>query len=130
VQRGASPHIACHRISDSIDLSGTNISFSVVVGVNYTPPVYLYKHLSKLFLYLFLANYECVCIVGAMETEAFKRVVQIVGSKAEIARQCGVTGQHIQKWKSRVPAIHVVKLEKLTRGEVTREQLRPDVFYD
>ena len=65
-----------------------------------------------------------------METEAFKKVVQIVGSKAEIARQCGVTDQHIQKWKSKVPAVHVVKLEKLTDGAVRREDLRPDVFYD
>jgi DNA-binding transcriptional regulator YdaS (Cro superfamily) len=69
-------------------------------------------------------------MVNGMETEAFKRVVEIVGSKAEIARQCGVSGQHIQKWKSRVPAIHVVKLEKLTGGAVRREELRPDVFYD
>lgn len=69
-------------------------------------------------------------MVGGMETEAFKKVVQIVGSKAEIARQCGVTDQHIQKWKSKVPAVHVVKLEKLTEGIVRREDLRPDVFYD
>jgi len=77
-----------------------------------------------------IANCGFTCIVDDMETEAFKRVVEIVGSKAEIARQCGVTGQHIQKWKSRVPAIHVVKLEKLTGGAVRREELRPDVFYD
>jgi len=71
-----------------------------------------------------------MCTVDGMETEAFKRVVEIVGSKAEIARQCGVSGQHIQKWKSQVPAVHVIKLEKLTGGAVRREELRPDVFYD
>ena len=85
---------------------------------------------ANFFCAIVLANSGCICMVNGMETEAFKRVVEIVGSKAEIARQCGVTGQHIQKWKSRVPAIHVVKLEKLTGGAVRREELRPDVFYD
>ena len=67
---------------------------------------------------------------NVMETEAFSRVVKIVGSKVKIAQQCGVSPQVVQKWKSVVPAKHVVKLEKLTGGEVRREELRPDVFYD
>ena len=65
-----------------------------------------------------------------METEAFSRVVKIIGSKKKIAEQCGVSPQVVQKWKVRVPAKHVVKLEKLTGGEIKREELRPDVFYD
>lgn len=49
----------------------------------------------------------------------------------EIADLCGITVQAVYKWwKSNrgIPAEYCLKIEQATKGEVTRYDLRPDVF--
>lgn len=49
-------------------------------------------------------------------------------NQSEIARAIGVTPQAVQSWfKNSVPAERCPDIEKLTSGEVTCEELRPDV---
>jgi len=54
-----------------------------------------------------------------------EQIAEILGSKAEIGRVCGVTRYAVQQWK-RVPAHHVLKLEKATG--INRKAIRPDIF--
>lgn len=69
------------------------------------------------------------CRLDLMKTP-IEKMIEIVGSQAELARACGVRHQAVQKWikKGRVPAERVLAVEKATQGRVTRYELRPDVF--
>ena len=61
---------------------------------------------------------------------ALREVCAIVGSQAELARQLGVSAVSITKWLNwgKVPIKWVVKIERITGGEVTRERLYPELF--
>jgi DNA-binding transcriptional regulator YdaS (Cro superfamily) len=55
---------------------------------------------------------------------------EIVGSQVELARLLGVTKSAVNQWKGpdrQVPAEHCPVIERLTRGRVRCEQLRPDI---
>jgi hypothetical protein len=67
--------------------------------------------------------------VSTNET-AIERVCKIAGGQVAIAKARGVTPQAVSQWvkKGRVPADHVIGLESLVGGQVTRHELRPDVF--
>lgn len=52
-----------------------------------------------------------------------------LGSSAAIARACGLSREAVRKW-TRVPAEHCRALEAATGGEITRAQMRPDIFGD
>lgn len=45
----------------------------------------------------------------------------------EIAGQLGVSRGAVYQWKQ-VPPAHVIPLERLGRGAVTRQQMRPDLY--
>ena len=48
-----------------------------------------------------------------------------------IAQESGVTREAVAQWvykRHRVPAHHCITVERVTGGEVSREELRPDVF--
>jgi DNA-binding transcriptional regulator YdaS (Cro superfamily) len=63
------------------------------------------------------------------EQTPFQRAAEIVGSISQLARVCGVTPSAAQQWdKNGVPAKHCVKIEQAAEGQVTRYELRPDVF--
>lgn len=48
---------------------------------------------------------------------------------SELARRVGVTYQAVRKWeKSRTPAERCRAIERATGGQITRYELRPDVF--
>lgn len=49
------------------------------------------------------------------------------GSYAAIAAVCGVSREAVRRWK-RIPAEHCRSLEEATDGDLTRYELRPDVF--
>ncbi len=65
-----------------------------------------------------------------MKTLLLDKVIQVVGSKAELSRRLGVTPQMVTKILKTgvVPAKHCKRIEIITEGRVTAEQLRPDIF--
>lgn len=58
------------------------------------------------------------------------QVIDIVGGQTKLAAICGVTPQAVHKWVNadRVPADKVLVIEGAVGGQITRYQLRPDVF--
>lgn len=57
----------------------------------------------------------------------FDRAVEIVGSKAKLARAIGVTPQAISQWNpSLLPLEACTAIELATEGRVRCEALRPD----
>jgi len=64
-----------------------------------------------------------------MSKNALKKAVEIVGSQSELARRVGVKPQNIWWWLNRtVPAEFVIPIELATDGQVTRYELRPDIY--
>ncbi|WP_460420792.1 YdaS family helix-turn-helix protein [Pseudomonas sp. ZL2] len=58
-------------------------------------------------------------------------VVRLAGGQAELARRCNTSQPRI--WQcvhrnQRVPADLVIPFEKAVNGQVTRHQLRPDLY--
>ena len=57
------------------------------------------------------------------------KAVAIVGSQSALARALGVSPQAVNQWlKSKVPAERVLDIEFATNGQVTRHDLRPDLY--
>lgn len=59
------------------------------------------------------------------------RAVELLGSQANLARAIKKTPVEVHQWlhgKRPVPATSCRAIEKATGGEVTKEELRPDVF--
>lgn len=57
-----------------------------------------------------------------------QRVFKKVGGRAALAKHFGILPWAVSKWeRSQVPAERCPDIEALTNGEVTCEQLRPDV---
>lgn len=56
----------------------------------------------------------------------------LVGGQSAMARALGMTPQAVQKWcaTGNVPVSRVLEIETLTRGEVSRHELRPDIYPD
>jgi len=54
------------------------------------------------------------------------------GNCEDLARLLGITPSAISQWKikNRVPLRRALQIEALTGGQVTKEELRPDVFLD
>ncbi len=61
---------------------------------------------------------------------AFDRVIDIVGSQTELAKRLQVKQPSVNSWKMRcqIPADRVLDIEKIVGGQVTRYEMRPDVF--
>lgn len=69
-----------------------------------------------------------------MATSAIDRVFEQLGGASAIAKlfanESGkaLTPWAVSKWRRRVPANRVLKIEELTGGRVTRYELRPDIY--
>ncbi|WP_037114643.1 YdaS family helix-turn-helix protein [Rhodanobacter sp. OR92] len=64
---------------------------------------------------------------------ALEKAITICGSQSELARRIGgkVRTGHIHYWlRNKVPADRCADIEHATAGQVTRHDLRPDVFGD
>ena len=59
--------------------------------------------------------------------DAIKKVVDVVRTKVAIARHLGITKGAVSQWTT-IPAKHVLAIEELTGGKVTRYELRPDRY--
>lgn len=68
-----------------------------------------------------------------MDKEPIQRAIQIAGGLKPLASLLGLKHyQVIQHWRNsgRVPADHVLALERATNRKVTRHELRPDLYPD
>ena len=66
-----------------------------------------------------------------MRQTPLEKAVEIAGSHAELARRIGKKQAHVWNWLHRdkeVPAEAVIPIETATAGQVTRQQLRPDLY--
>ena len=59
-----------------------------------------------------------------------ERAVEIIGSQSAVARIFGIKPQAVQLWCStgKVPAERVLEIERATNGDVSRHELRPDIY--
>lgn len=74
---------------------------------------------------LFANDLFIICSVMSKLDDA----VNYFGSKAKLADKLEVTPMAVVQWFKRgVPAKRAVQIEEATKGEVTRHDLRPDIF--
>lgn len=61
---------------------------------------------------------------------AISKAIRLAGSQTQLAKKLNVTPQAVQRWVSsdEIPLSRVVQIEAALNGEITREELRPDVF--
>lgn len=59
-----------------------------------------------------------------------KKAIKIIGSQNKLATLCKVSQQAVAGWIAwgNVPARHALTIEKATNGQVTRHDLRPDIY--
>jgi TorA maturation chaperone TorD len=63
--------------------------------------------------------------------EALTRAIEIVGGQTQLARLLGVKQANVWHWLKRaehVPGEYVLAIEKATGGQVSRRDLRPDLY--
>jgi DNA-binding transcriptional regulator YdaS (Cro superfamily) len=60
-------------------------------------------------------------------SEALETAIRIGGGPSVVASELGVSRQALWKWQE-APAHRVADLERLSRGKVSRHELRPDLF--
>lgn len=58
---------------------------------------------------------------------AFKIAIRVAGGATAVARRLNLTRGAVSKW-ARCPAEHVLALEEMSGGRVSRHEIRPDVF--
>lgn len=67
-----------------------------------------------------------------MDMQALQRAIDIVGGQTSLAERVGTTQSQIWYWLQRskkgVPAEFVIPIEQATAGEVSRHDLRPDLY--
>jgi DNA-binding transcriptional regulator YdaS (Cro superfamily) len=62
-----------------------------------------------------------------MHDEALTRAIRAVGGRAKLASSLGISREAVWQWR-RVPAERVLQVEMATDGQVTRHELRPDIY--
>ncbi len=62
-----------------------------------------------------------------MRDPALTKVIELAGGVAKLANAIGVSSQAISQW-GRVPAERVLAVEAAVGGEVSRNDLRPDIY--
>ncbi|MAI05712.1 MAG: pyruvate, phosphate dikinase [Alphaproteobacteria bacterium TMED87] len=62
-----------------------------------------------------------------MRDNALEKAIEFIGGTVALAKAISVTSQAISQW-DRVPAERVIAVEEATKGNITRYQLRPDLY--
>jgi len=63
--------------------------------------------------------------------EHLQKAIEILGTQEALAKACGVKQPYVHNWLNRdkkLPLERAFQIEKATSGQVTKEQLRPDIF--
>lgn len=65
-----------------------------------------------------------------MSQSPLQRAVEIARSQGALARKIGTSQQNVWYWlkNQQVPAEFVLPIERATDGQVTRHELRPDLY--
>jgi DNA-binding transcriptional regulator YdaS (Cro superfamily) len=66
-----------------------------------------------------------------IKKEGLMRAIEIVGGVTNLSIEIGVNHGNISKWlytDIQIPAHHVPKIVRATKGKVKPEELRPDIF--
>ena len=66
-----------------------------------------------------------------MSTRGLKKAIKIAGGQTALAKKVKVSQRAVWNWLNRqksVPAERVLSIEKATDGEVSRHDLRPDLY--
>ncbi|MCP3899549.1 MAG: helix-turn-helix domain-containing protein [Desulfobacteraceae bacterium] len=66
-----------------------------------------------------------------MNTKYIKKAIQICGGQTALAEKIGVTQPAVHKWLNGLALVdpkHAIPIEKATNGQVTRHQIRPDIY--
>lgn len=53
--------------------------------------------------------------------------IRLAGGPGKVGEALGISREAVQQWR-RCPAERVIQLERLIGGEITRHQLRPDLY--
>lgn len=59
--------------------------------------------------------------------EALAKAIELAGGPSKVAASMGIKPQAVSQWEQ-CPDRRVLALEQLTGGQVTRSQLRPDLY--
>lgn len=71
---------------------------------------------------------DLLVIMCAMSV-SIEKAIAVMGNQSALARALGVSPQAVNQWlKSKVPAERVLDIEAATSGQVTRHDLRPDIY--
>ena len=65
-----------------------------------------------------------------MDINPVQKAAQLAGSQSALARLIKVTPQAVQRWceTGLVPASRVLDIERSVGGDVSRHELRPDIY--
>lgn len=65
-----------------------------------------------------------------MNTNPVAKAAEIVGGQSTLARLLGVKPQAVQKWcaTGKVPPLRALAVEAACNGQITRHELRPDMY--
>jgi DNA-binding transcriptional regulator YdaS (Cro superfamily) len=65
-----------------------------------------------------------------MDVSVIDRACAAVGGASTLAELLGIKPPSVSEWKTRgrVPAERVLEIERVTKGAVSRHELRPDLY--
>lgn len=61
------------------------------------------------------------------ETDIKRRAIKLAGGRQALADALGITPQAITQWP-RIPAERLGEVSRATHGQMTPQELRPDIF--
>ncbi len=56
-----------------------------------------------------------------------ERVIEAAGGGVQLARHLGITRQAFYRWRQ-IPASRVIPIEAAIGGQITRYEMRPDIY--
>jgi len=66
-----------------------------------------------------------------MKTSPVQKAIDLAGSQTALGQLVGVKQQTVYCWLTKfghIPVKHVLRLEKLFKGRLTRHEMRPDIY--
>ena len=76
-------------------------------------------------------NIQLQLYIVVIMNKQIEKAAKICGSQVALAKAVGKTQRHVWNWIHRdkkIPAEYVIPIEKATNGQVSRHELRPDIY--